>query len=266
MIKLIGIPYDGNVSYLKGSALAPLKIRLMDSEGSANRFCEQGVEIVESETYKDLGDMVFTSNNSEWVYNKIKKTIQSELIATATDKIICFGGDHSISFPVIEAYTEKYNNLNVLHLDAHADLYDNFENNPFSHASPFARLMEKGILKSLTQVGVRTLNTHQKEQAKRYNVSVIEMKDFNLDFIQTLKEPLYISLDLDVLDPAFAPGISHHEPGGLTTRKLISIIQAINVPIVGADIVELNPKRDINNMTAMVAYKLFKELVSKMIG
>jgi len=264
MIKLIGIPYDGNASYLQGSALAPSKIRLMDSEESANRFCEQGKEIVEGENYKDLGDMVFTSNNSEWVYNKIKKTIQSEL--TATDKIICFGGDHSISFPVIEAYTKKCHNLNVLHLDAHADLYDNFENNPFSHASPFARLMEKGILNSLTQVGVRTLNTHQKEQAKRYNVSVIEMKDFNLGFIKTLKEPLYISLDLDVLDPAFAPGISHHEPGGLTTRKLISIIQAINVPIVGADIVELNPKRDINNMTAMVAYKLFKELVSKMIN
>ncbi|MBN4047189.1 agmatinase [bacterium AH-315-P13] len=264
MIKLIGIPFDENSSYLQGSALAPSKIRLMDSEGSGNRFCEHGVEIVEGENYKDLGDMVFTSNNSEWVYNKIKKSIQNEL--TATDKIICFGGDHSISFPVIEAYTKKYNNLNVLHLDAHADLYDNFENNPFSHASPFARLMEKGILNSLTQVGVRTLNTHQKEQAKRYNVSVIEMKDYNLDFIKTLKDPLYISLDLDVLDPAFAPGISHHEPGGLTTRNLISIIQSINVPIVGADIVELNPKRDINNMTAMVAYKLFKELVSKMIN
>lgn len=264
MIKLIGIPFDENSSYLQGSALAPSKIRLMDTEGSANRFCEHGVEIVEGENYKDLGDIIFTSNNSEWVYNKIKKTIQSKL--TATDKIICFGGDHSISFPVIEAYTEKHHNLNVLHLDAHADLYDNYENNPFSHASPFARLMEKGILNSLTQVGVRTLNTHQKEQAKKYNVNVIEMKDFNLDFIETLKEPLYISLDLDVLDPAFAPGISHHEPGGLTTRTLISIIQSINIPIVGADIVELNPKRDINNMTAMVAYKLFKELASKMIN
>ena len=264
MIKLIGIPFDENSSYMQGSALAPSKIRLMDSEGSANRFCENGVEIVESENYKDLGDIVFTSNNPEWVYNMIKKTIQNEL--TARDKIICFGGDHSISFPVIEAYTKKYHNLNVLHLDAHADLYDNFENNPFSHASPFARLMEKGILNSLTQVGVRTLNTHQKEQAKKYNVNVIEMKDFNLDFINTLKKPLYISLDLDVLDPAFAPGISHHEPGGLTNRKLISIIQSINVPIVGADIVELNPIRDINNMTAMVAYKLFKELVSKMVN
>jgi agmatinase len=263
MIKLIGISFDENSSYLKGSALAPLKIRSMDSEGSANRFCEHGVEIVDGENYKDLGDMVFTISNAERVYKKIKQAIQDEL--TASDKIICFGGDHSISFPVIEAYSEKYSNLNVLHLDAHADLYDNYENNPFSHASPFARLMEKGILKSLTQVGVRTLNTHQKEQAKKYNVTIIEMKDFNLDFIETLKKPLYISLDLDVLDPAFASGISHHEPGGLSTRELISIIHQINVPIVGADIVELNPKRDINNMTAMVAYKLFKELVSKMI-
>ncbi|RLD28447.1 MAG: agmatinase [Bacteroidetes bacterium] len=264
MIKLIGIPFDENSSYLKGSALAPLKIRSMDSDGSANRFSEHGVEIVEGVNYKDLGDIVFTISNAEKVYKKIKQTIQDELIAS--DKIICFGGDHSISFPVIEAYCEKYSNLNVLHLDAHADLYDNYENNPFSHASPFARLMEKGILKSLTQVGVRTLNTHQKEQAKKYNVTIIEMKDFNLEFIEALKEPLYISLDLDVLDPAFAPGISHHEPGGLSTRTLISILQSINAPIVGADIVELNPKRDINNMTAMVAYKLFKELASKMIN
>jgi arginase len=91
------------------------------------------------------------------------------------------------------------------------------------------------------------------------------MKDFNMDFVNQLKAPLYISLDIDVLDPAFAPGISHHEPGGLTTRELITIIQSITVPIVGADIVEYNPTRDVHNMTAMVAYKLMKELISKML-
>lgn len=265
MIKLIGIPFDKNSSYLQGSALAPPRIRLMDVEGSANRFCEHGKEIIEGKNYQDLGDMTFyDSDDSELVYSKIKKTIQGEL--KPLDKIICFGGDHSISFPVIEAHAEKHKNLNILHLDAHADLYDNFKNNPYSHASPFARLMEKGILKSLTQVGVRTLNTHQKEQASKYNVKVIEMKNYNVDFIKSLEGPLYISLDLDVLDPSFAPGVSHHEPGGMSTRELISIIQNINVSIIGADIVELNPNRDINNATAMVAYKIFKELVSKMIN
>ena len=263
MIRLIGIPFDKNSSFLKGPALAPSRIRLMEADGSSNSFCENGKEILNGRNYIDLGDMSFLETSSQFVYTSVKQKIQDEL--TGYDKIICFGGDHSVSFPIIEAYAGKFTNLNVLHLDAHTDLYDNFDNNLFSHASPFARLMEKGILKSLIQVGVRTLNTHQKEQAKLFNVQVIEMKDLHYDFIKILQSPLYISLDLDVLDPAFAPGISHHEPGGLTTRELIKIIQSVTVSIVGADIVEYNPMRDINNMTAMVAYKLFKELVSKMI-
>lgn len=263
MLKLIGIPYDANSSYKRGAALAPKYIRLMDEEGSANKFCEHGLEIIEGINYKDCGDIEFSKIDPAFAYHKIKETIGSEL--NHNSKIISLGGDHSISFPIIEAFSEKYSKLNVLHLDAHADLYDNFENNPYSHASPFARLMEKNALNSLTQVGIRTFNTHQKEQAQRFGVKVIEMKDFNTDFISSLQAPLYVSLDIDVLDPAFAPGISHHEPGGLSTRQLIEIIQQIKVPIVGADIVELNPKCDINNMTAMVAYKLFKELASKMI-
>ena len=93
----------------------------------------------------------------------------------------------------------------------------------------------------------------------------MEMKDFDLQLLRKIKGPLYISLDLDVLDPAFAPGISHYEPGGLTTRELITIIQQIEVPVIGADIVEYNPMRDLNNMTAMLGYKLMKELMAKMV-
>lgn len=263
MIKLIGIPYDENSSFLKGPALAPPKIRQMDTDGAANTFCENGKEIANGKTYTDLGDILFPDKTPIAAYNNIKQKIQQEL--QDSSKIICFGGDHSVSFPIIEAFAEKYKGLHVLHLDAHADLYDNFDNNPYSHASPFARIMEKGIITSLTQVGIRTLNTLQREQAALYNVRLVEMKDFSDDFISTLQSPLYISLDIDVLDPAFAPGISHHEPGGMSTRQLIQIIQSIKATIVGADIVEFNPRRDINDTTAMVAYKLFKELASKMI-
>ena len=263
MIKLLGIPFDGNSSFLKGPALAPARIRLMEKDGSANSSCEFGAEILESKNYSDLGDMIFNTINSESVYNQIKERIKQEL--DTDSKVICFGGDHSISFPIIESYSNKFKDLNVLHFDAHADLYNNFDDNPYSHASPFARLMEMGTIKSLTQVGIRTLNTHQKKQAEKFKVKIIEMKDFNFDFIETLEGPLYISLDLDVLDPAFAPGISHHEPGGLTTRELIQILHKIQVQVVGADIVEYNPTRDLNNMTAMLAYKLFKELVFKML-
>ena len=262
MIKLLGIPYDENSSFIKGPALAPPIIRQMDTDGAANAFCENGKEIINGKIYTDLGDILFPDKNPEAAYHTIKKKILQEL--QGNNKIICFGGDHSVSFPIIEAFAEKYKGLHVLHLDAHADLYANFDNNPYSHASPFARIMEKGIIRSLTQVGIRTLNTHQRQQAALYNVRMVEMKDFNADFISTLRSPLYVSLDIDVLDPAFAPGISHHEPGGLSTRQLINIIQSVTANVVGADIVEYNPTRDINYVTAMLAYKLFKELVSAM--
>ena len=263
MIKLLGIPYDANSSFLTGAALAPGKIREMENCGSANRFCENGKEIKPGNCYLDLGDMKFHSKDRQSAYEQIKQTIQKEL--KESSKVISIGGDHSISFPVIEAFTKFYDGLNVLHIDAHSDLYEDFENNPYSHASPFARLMEQRRVHSLTQVGIRCQTTHLNEQSAKFKVKVIEMKDFDFSFISDLKAPLYISLDMDVLDPAFAPGVSHHEPGGMSTRQLITIIQSIKVDIVGADIVELNPNRDVNDRTAMVAYKLFKELASKMI-
>lgn len=262
MIQLLGIPYDLNSSFLRGPSYAPPRIRLADTEGSANRFTEGGLDIKEGEIYQDQGDLVFEDTTPKKVFETIKSNIAS-LIANE-DQVLSLGGDHSVSYPIISAYADRYPGLHVLHLDAHADLYEDFEGNPFSHASPFARIMEEKKVESLTQVGIRTFNTHQKEQAEKYQVSVVEAKDFNLDFISSLKGPLYISLDLDVLDPAFAPGVSHHEPGGLSSRNILEIIQKVNVPIVGADIVEYNPMRDINYMTAMVAYKMMKELMGKM--
>ncbi len=263
MIKIIGIPFDTNSSFLRGPSFAPQRIRLMDQEGSANTFSESGLEIKESHTYQDCGDISFKDTNPKKAFGTIKNKINN--LIKDDSKIISIGGDHSVTFPIISALANKYEQLNILHLDAHADLYDSFDNNSYSHASPFARIMENVKINSLTQVGIRTLSTHQREQAQKFGIKVIEMKDFSFDFIQSLSSPLYISLDLDVLDPAFAPGISHHEPGGMTTRDLIRVIQGISVKIVGADIVEYNPIRDINNMTAMVAYKLLKELVAKMM-
>lgn len=263
MIQLTGIPFDANSSFLKGPALAPGRIRLMDADGSANSFSESGLLVKAGVNYHDNSDMVFENTNAAAAFTTIKNNITALL--KNGDKVISLGGDHSVSYPVIDAFSEKYAGLNILHLDAHTDLYDNFDDNPFSHASPFARIMEKGKVNSLTQVGIRTLSTHHREQAAKFGVKIIEMKDFNFSFIKTLQPPLYMSLDLDVLDPAYAPGISHHEPGGITTRDLITVLQTIPVDIVGADIVEYNPVRDINNMTAMVAYKLLKELIAKMV-
>ncbi|MGK0364305.1 MAG: arginase, partial [Saprospiraceae bacterium] len=182
MIKLTGIPYDANSSFLKGPSHAPPRIRLMEVEGSANSFAESGLEVKDNVNYEDCGDMRFEGTDAQKAFDTIQKNIKG-LIADGS-KILSFGGDHSVSFPVISTVADKHPKLNILHLDAHADLYDNFDNNPYSHASPFARLMETGKIASLTQVGIRTFNTHQKEQAHRFGVKVVEMKDFNFDFIQ----------------------------------------------------------------------------------
>ncbi len=180
--------------------------------------------------------------------------------------IISLGGDHSITYPIITAYAKRHPDLTILHLDAHPDTYDDFEGNPFSHASPFARIMEKKLAKRLIQVGIRTMTGHQKEQAQRFDVDVIAMNEIDKAAELTFDGPLYLSLDMDCLDPAFAPGVSHHEPGGMSTRQVLEIIQNIKTPLVGADVVEVNPRRDINGVTAMVAAKLLKEIMAKMMG
>ena len=263
MIKLIGLPFDENSSFLQGPSLAQDIIRHIWHDGSSNDYAENLLEIKENTTWQDAGNIIKGKQTVEQYFGSITKGIQQ--IVSSNDKPLCIGGDHSLSFPVVRGFAEQYNALHILHIDAHPDLYHNFENNPYSHASPFARIMENGLALSLTQVGIRTLNKHQKEQAGRFNVKQFGPDDWQMSDIKYLSSPLYISIDLDGLDPAFAPGVSHHEPGGLQTREVLSIIQQLDANIIGADIVEYNPERDIHFMTARVAYKIAKELMAKMI-
>ena len=118
----------------------------------------------------------------------------------------------------------------------------------------------------LVQVGIRTLNGHQREQIKRFGVEVVEMKDWRDDLIFEFDAPVYISFDMDGLDPAFAPGVSHREPGGLSTRQAVDVIQKLKGQVIGADIVEFNPRVDVLNMTAAVCAKLCKEIAGKMLA
>lgn len=258
MIKLLGVPCDMHSSFLKGPAKAPSSIRMRHESGASNPSNEFGGYLEFGGNLIDCGDIAFDSDDPGEVHRQIVNEVSSHL--GDGSRLIVLGGDHYITFPVIEAYAKYYKTIHVLHFDAHSDLYENFEDNYYSHASPFARILEQGFITSLTQVGLRTLCKHQRDQIHRYQVKVLEMKDFYPDFLRNLDGPLYLSLDLDVLDPAFAPGVSHHEPGGLSVRELIECLHHISVPVIGADIVEYNPDRDHHHMTGMVAYKLLKEI------
>ncbi len=175
---------------------------------------------------------------------------------------LSFGGDHMVAFPIVAALAEAHGSINILHFDAHPDLYDDFDGDPLSHASPFARIMEGGHARRLVPFGIRTLNRHCRDQARRFGVEIVEMRDFAPGRVPIPEGPLYISIDLDGFDPAFAPGVSHHEPGGPSVREVLSVLHRVPGPIVGADIVELNPSRDVNGVTAILAAKLVKELAA----
>lgn len=255
-IVLQGISFDEKSSFLRGPALAPPLIREMYNSDSANYFAENGLEIT-PDVFDDKGDYEIGE------YFDIEKITQTNLKNNVA--LITLGGDHSISYPVLKAFYQQLGPVEILHIDAHGDLYDHFKGDPYSHACPFARIMEDKLASGLTQIGLRTITTHQTEQAAKFGVQTIAMKDFGKNALPKFQNPIYISLDIDALDPAFAPGVSHHEPGGLSTRDVLDIIQSINVPIVGADLVEYNPNRDINDMTGMVCAKLLKELASKIL-
>lgn len=263
MITFLGIPFDANSSFLQGPALGPAAIRAAQKSGSANDFSENS-QFHFSEMH-DAGDLLFGETTGEAAFEIIKKGVFE--ILERGEKLISLGGDHSISYPILQAIFKKHGPVHILHLDAHGDLYDVFEGNWLSHACPFARILENGLARSLTQIGLRTLNPHQREQARRFGVRQLEMRDWpGREPLAGLAGPIYLSLDLDVLDPAFAPGVSHFEPGGASVRQVLDIIQNLDVEIIGADIVELNPLRDWHGQTAMVGFKFLKEIGAKMTG
>ena len=259
---MVGFSYDENSSYLRGAAAAPPMIREALYNEASNLWSETGLDLGHTDTYFDAGDFHF--NSPQEASAEIESTVAGLLKHDVP--LISLGGDHSITFPIIRAFHKKYPKLTILQLDAHPDLYYQYQENPLSNASPFARIMEHQLADRLIQVGIRTMNGHQQQQADKYKVTVIEMKDFQGPVNLNLDTPLYISFDMDVLDPAFAPGVSHHEPGGMSTRQALNIIHALEgANIVGADIVEFNPRRDINGVTAMTAAKILKEISAKIL-
>jgi agmatinase len=258
---LIGIPFDAQSSYLRGAGEAPAKIREALACNASNHWTETGVDLSVSGVYQDAGDLILEDNDA---FERIEVGV-AELLEQGA-RTISLGGDHSITFPIVKAFARKYPELTIFHFDAHPDLYDEFEGNRLSHASPFARIMEAGLAKRLVQIGIRAMTGHQREQAHRFGVDVVEMPA--LPAYDRLKAagPVYISFDIDVLDPAFAPGVSHREPGGMSVRDAIAHLHAIEAELVGADIVEYNPVEDVAGVTATVAAKALKEILGKMIA
>jgi arginase len=229
--------------------------------GASNMTSESGVDLGAPGLWRDAGDLALREDAED--RNRIENAIRE--LARGGTRVLAFGGDHSITYPVMRGLASEAPAFSILHFDAHPDLYDEFEGNRHSHACPFARIMEEGLAQRLVQVGIRTLNAHQAAQAKRFGVEIVTMADFEPALVPIPNGPLYITFDLDGLDPSVAPGVAHREPGGLTFREVLSILRRVEGPVIGGDIVELVPSLDPSGMTATVAARLAKELAALML-
>jgi len=259
---VIGIPYDEKSSFLKGTARGPEAVRRASTGAAINAWTELGVNLAEDTTLVDLGDVDVSGG-----FSAVSRRIMESVSAVSTNKAfpVIIGGDHSISYPVVKALHRIYHPMDVLHLDAHPDLYEEYEGDRFSHACPFARIVEEGLADRLIQVGIRAATGEHRSFAKKHGVTLIEMKDMEEIPCLNFKNPFYLSVDVDALDPAFAPGVSHHEPGGLSTRQLIQIIHRLEGKMIGMDLVEVNGDRDPTGITAAAGAKIIMEVIGHVV-
>lgn len=257
----VGVAVDHNSSYARGAADAPAAIRAAIADDASNPFAELGGADTR-EPVVDVGD-VRPAEDDRW-HEPVSAAVRA--IAGAGLRPLAVGGDHSITVPVVRALAGSHPDLTIVHFDAHPDIYPAYGGNPYSHASPFARICEENLATRLIQIGIRTVEPEQRRQIERFGVEVIDMAALHVRRDLALDGPVYVSVDIDALDPAFAPGVSHREPGGMSTRELIDWLHRIDAPVCGADLVEVNPRRDRDGLTATVAAKLIKELTALLLA
>jgi len=259
-VALLGIPWDRHSLHARGPAGAPLEIRKALAVDSGNWINSRFQDLRDPALMIDAGDVGFDDEAGESV-------CVSRAVTALLDRghpVLSLGGDHAATYPIVRAYSARHSGMAIVHIDAHPDLHDSFQGDPLSHASPFARIMERGLSPRLMQIGIRASDDHQRRQAARFGVETFGPDEVGEAIARLPAGPVYLSIDLDGLDPAFAPGVNHPEPGGLTVREVLAVIAALPGPIIGADIVELSPPRDVNGLTAHVCAKFVKELVGIM--
>jgi len=257
---VLGIAWDGSSSFRRGSREAPKVIREATTDELYNSFTEDLIDLKEVWRYRDLGDVYGGSFND--IVGKV-----SELLSRyyRGEVFLFLGGDHSITYASIKALREVSNSdFGLIYFDAHPDLYPQYGGDKYSHACTVRRLVEEGLIKGdeVIEVGIRAPTKEQVEFARKAGIRMISTSEARLNpHIKPGFTKAYISIDLDVLDPAFAPGVGNPEPGGLSVRELIDIIKNLELDVIAFDIVEFTPKYDYKGITAFAASKIIREVL-----
>ena len=262
-IGIFGVNYDGTTSYKPGTRFGPNAIRMASQ--SLETFCPILNKDLNQIGYLDFGSLSIDLNNTESIINQVDYA--TKYIIDQNLKPLLFGGEHSITVGVIKALIEKYPDLILLQLDAHADLRDSYLNNKFSHACTMRRCLEILPKKTIFQVGIRSGTKDEFEFMKNKNQLIKfegekDIKSLNEKLSNFKSSPIYLTIDLDWFDPSLLPGTGTPEPGGFFWKDFENILKVLNQhQIIGADIVELSPDLDSSGVSSIVAAKVARSLI-----
>ncbi|RSD08570.1 agmatinase [Amycolatopsis eburnea] len=272
-VAVVGVPFDSGVSYRPGARFGPAAVR------EASRLLrpyhpELDISPFEEKQVVDAGDIAVNPFN----IGEAIETLQQEAEALQADgtRLVTVGGDHTIALPLLRAAAKKHGPVALLHFDAHLDTWDTYFGEPYTHGTPFRRASEEGILdtSALSHVGTRgpLYGKRDLEEDRRLGFGIVTSGDVLrrgvTETVDALRQrigdrPLYVSVDIDVLDPAHAPGTGTPEAGGMTSRELLEILRGLrDLNLVGADVVELAPAYDHAEITAIAASHVAYDLVS----
>jgi guanidinopropionase len=271
-VAVIGVPFDGGTTYRPGPRFGPRGVR---NQSAIIRPWNPVLKLAPFEKYRvaDYGDLPVNPLSIEDTFHRIEAGITRVLVAGA--RTLCVGGDHSISLPILRAISKYHcEPVGLIQFDAHNDLWDEYFGSKYSHGTPFRRAFEEGLLEdgNVLQVGLRgqVYGEDDFDFAHEHKVRMVTAEEFHAKGMATVLrhlkafrgKPVYVTLDIDCVDPAFAPGTGTPQVGGFTSAQIIELVRALKgLEIIGADLVEVSPPFDTGEITSLLAANLLFELL-----
>lgn len=255
---IIGLPMDATTSFRPGTRLAPYRLRQVSEGIEAYSICLG--KSLEDISFCDLGDLILPFGNIIKSLDRIEKAAKSLLAKKI--RIYSIGGEHLVSLPLIKAHKVFYDDLVVIQMDAHADLRTEYLGEVLSHATVMRQVAKEIGAKNLYQLGIRSATADEIDFGQRETNLYIGEFLTVLDKIKGLvgKRPVYLSVDIDVIDPAFAPGTGTPEPGGITSQEIFAALYKLkDLNIIGFDLVEISPPYDFGDITSILGAKILRE-------
>ncbi|MBH0230550.1 agmatinase [Halobacillus yeomjeoni] len=260
---IYGMPMDWTVSFRPGSRFGPNRIR--EASIGLEEYSPYLDRHLEEVQYHDAGDLLLPFGNAKRSIDIIEEYMD-ELLEKGKFPL-GLGGEHLVTWPVLKAFHRKYSDLAVIHIDAHADLREEYEGEVLSHSTPIRKACEQFGAENIYSFGIRSGMREEFQYAEESGMYMAkyEVLEPLKEILPTLSgRPVYVTIDIDVLDPAYAPGTGTAEAGGISSKELLSAIHAIaasDVNVVGADLVEVAPAYDSSEKTQIAASKFIREML-----